>query len=461
MTEAALPAATRGGALGRVFRNAGKLLGGKAAAGLIGLVYLSLGARTLGPTDFGLLVSINFYVMLVGNFCVLQGWHTLVRYGSGDLIEKHPEDFIALWRYVARIEIGSGLVAMLIALALCAPVGARLGWPEHLMPLALLYALGIVSSTQTTAAGILNLFGRFDLLSIQQISGPVVRMIGAGIAWALDAGLDGFLLAWLAGLILEGLVQWALGLRELHRRGLLRRPATATPTREVRERHPGILRFLLTNNLDIGLTDASGRITPLAVGALLNPAAVGFYHLALRIGMVLQQPVLVIGRTVYPELAAIAARGEFGRLRRLVLRTGGIAMAAGLVVLALFAVIGPWLLRTVGGGATVTQDFNLVSSLVSDKEAGTTIKLDQFVVSTEREGSAKAEITAEDSPLRHAPHTVYDLVEAWTHPYPKEEGCFPSGSAKMDKYWCPVGRIDNAYGDRNLVCSCPPIEAFA
>jgi len=92
-----------GGALGRVFRNAGKLLGGKVAAGLIGLVYLSLGARTLGPTDFGLLVSINFYALLVGNFCVLQGWHTLVRYGSGDLMTQHPEDFVALWRYVAKI----------------------------------------------------------------------------------------------------------------------------------------------------------------------------------------------------------------------------------------------------------------------------------------------------------------------------------------------------------------------
>ena len=65
-----------------------------------------------------------------------------------------------------------------------------------------------------------------------------------------------------------------------------------------------------------------------------------------------------------------------------------------------------------------------------------------------------------DSPLRHAPHTVYDLVEDWTRPYPKEEGCFPSGSAKMDKYWCPVGRIDNAYGDRNLICSCPPPEEY-
>lgn len=65
-----------------------------------------------------------------------------------------------------------------------------------------------------------------------------------------------------------------------------------------------------------------------------------------------------------------------------------------------------------------------------------------------------------DSPLRHAPHTVYDLVEEWTRAYPRAEGCFPEGTAKMDKYWCPVGRIDNVYGDRNLVCSCPPLETY-
>ena len=66
-----------------------------------------------------------------------------------------------------------------------------------------------------------------------------------------------------------------------------------------------------------------------------------------------------------------------------------------------------------------------------------------------------------DSPLRNAPHTVYDLAEDnWTRPYSRSEGCFPEGSPKMDKYWSPVGRVDNVYGDRNLVCSCPPLEDY-
>jgi glycine cleavage system P protein (glycine dehydrogenase) len=68
----------------------------------------------------------------------------------------------------------------------------------------------------------------------------------------------------------------------------------------------------------------------------------------------------------------------------------------------------------------------------------------------------------EASPLRHAPHTVHDIADdAWARAYGRAEGCFPKGTSRTDKYWCPVGRIDNVYGDRNLVCSCPPVAEYA
>ena len=68
----------------------------------------------------------------------------------------------------------------------------------------------------------------------------------------------------------------------------------------------------------------------------------------------------------------------------------------------------------------------------------------------------------EASPLRHAPHTVHDIADdAWSRAYSRIEGCFPAGSSRTDKYWSPVGRVDNVYGDRNLVCSCPPVADYA
>ena len=70
------------------------------------------------------------------------------------------------------------------------------------------------------------------------------------------------------------------------------------------------------------------------------------------------------------------------------------------------------------------------------------------------------EWTPEDSPLRGAPHTSRAIVGDWNRPYDRQLAVFPAGY-DPDKYWPPVSRIDQAYGDRNLVCACPSPEAFA
>ncbi|MDQ3781599.1 MAG: glycine dehydrogenase (aminomethyl-transferring), partial [Actinomycetota bacterium] len=75
---------------------------------------------------------------------------------------------------------------------------------------------------------------------------------------------------------------------------------------------------------------------------------------------------------------------------------------------------------------------------------------------------AAGEWPVDDNPLRNAPHTAEDVVDdGWSHPYPRELAAYPVAALRADKYWPPVSRIDNPYGDRNLVCSCPPIEAYA
>src|SRR3546814_18371543 len=68
-------------------------------------------------------------------------------------------------------------------------------------------------------------------------------------------------------------------------------------------------------------------------------------------------------------------------------------------------------------------------------------------------------VKAEDSVLRHAPHTHHLLMGEWDRPYSKEHAFFPLNGAQTDKYWPPVGRVDNVTGDRNLVCPYPPLEA--
>ncbi|MFZ0188412.1 MAG: aminomethyl-transferring glycine dehydrogenase [Streptosporangiaceae bacterium] len=75
---------------------------------------------------------------------------------------------------------------------------------------------------------------------------------------------------------------------------------------------------------------------------------------------------------------------------------------------------------------------------------------------------ADGEFDPHDNPLKNAPHTAEMLIAGeWKHPYHQEEAAYPAGTDRRAKYWPPVRRIDQAYGDRNLVCACPPPEAFA
>ena len=71
------------------------------------------------------------------------------------------------------------------------------------------------------------------------------------------------------------------------------------------------------------------------------------------------------------------------------------------------------------------------------------------------------EIDPDNNPLKNAPHTIEDLVSEWDRPYSREQACYPAGANRVDKYWPAVGRIDNVFGDRNLVCTCPPLTDYA
>ena len=67
-----------------------------------------------------------------------------------------------------------------------------------------------------------------------------------------------------------------------------------------------------------------------------------------------------------------------------------------------------------------------------------------------------------DNVLKNAPHTSAEIVSNnWNHPYSREKAAYPLPFIGINKFWPPVGRIDNTYGDRNLFCTCPPIEAYA
>ncbi len=113
-----------------------------------------------------------------------------------------------------------------------------------------------------------------------------------------------------------------------------------------------------------------------------------------------------------------------------------------------------------------TMSFPVAGTLmIEPTESEDLAELDRFcdtmiAIRGEIEKVASGTWSADDNPLCNAPHTASALGGAWEHSYSREEAVFPAGVTPSDKYWPPVRRIDGAFGDRNLVCSCPPLDAY-
>ena len=115
-----------------------------------------------------------------------------------------------------------------------------------------------------------------------------------------------------------------------------------------------------------------------------------------------------------------------------------------------------------------TLSFPVAGTLmVEPTESEPLVELDRFcdamiAIRAEIARVERGEWPREDNPLKHAPHTAESLLKAeWPHPYSREQAAYPVAGLRRQKYWAPVGRVDNVWGDRNLFCSCVPVSDYA
>ena len=113
-----------------------------------------------------------------------------------------------------------------------------------------------------------------------------------------------------------------------------------------------------------------------------------------------------------------------------------------------------------------TMSFPVAGTLmIEPTESESKEELDRFcdamiAIREEIRAVEQGRLDKDDNPLKNAPHTALELVGEWNHAYSREQAVYPLATLIEAKYWPPVGRVDNVYGDRNLVCACPSIEAY-
>ena len=248
---------------------------------------------------------------------------------------------------MSLLELGCGFFAILIAAALIPVVGPALHWSPDAMTFALPYTLAIFSTVRSTPDGILQIAGRFDLLSAHQLINPIVRLAGSLMAFVVGGDLKWFLAVWLIASIAEGVGMWFLGVREL-KRMQLSEPLLGSSRGTVAE-NEGLLPFIVTTNVDLTLSELGPKLTPLTIGWMLGPAATGLFSLAQRASVILQQPATILGHASFAVVAKLVAAGELDRFRRSVWHSFGIALLAAVPIALLLGLFADRIIPLFGG----------------------------------------------------------------------------------------------------------------
>lgn len=339
----------RDGPLRRVYRNAGILLSGKTIAGLMDLAAFALAARALGPGQFGVLAMVMAYAQLIAGLAKFQSWQAVIHYGARCLDRDRRTDFQGLVKFTMLLDVGSAAAGALIAAAVAPLAGHWMGWDTGTVTLAMFSGLLVLTTISATPNGILRLFDRFDLLAGQSAITPGLRLFGGVIAYLSGAGLTGFVAVWFASGIIGRLALVALAWRELARQDFTHDMTWSL--RGLVKRHPGLWRFVWSSNLSASMATVVERAPPLVIGWLVGPAAVGLYEVARRLAVVIIQPVLPLGQTIYPELARLSSRDDPKAIRKLVVRAAAVAGGLALIAFAVIAAAGPYLIDWIVGHA--------------------------------------------------------------------------------------------------------------
>lgn len=315
----------------------------KGVAAIAGIATLAFAGRALGLVEFGLLVLIASYAQAASGLTKFQSWQLVIRYGGAALAQGDSPTFKRSVGFGLGLDISSGLVGMAAAMLMLPLVGPWTGITPKLIPIAMLYCLLIPAMGAAAPVGVLRALDRFDLISWQGSSYPIVRAVLAGIGWWQGWPLPAFVVIWFVTDLGGDLFMWFLAGRELKRKALLKGIRPSLSARGL----AGAWPFAIQVNVHSSLTSAWGPVARVIIGGLLGPASAALYRIASSLADSAQKPADMLGKAYYPEVVRLDLKTKHPW--RLMVRGTAMASAFGIAGVLIVLLLGQWILGTLFG----------------------------------------------------------------------------------------------------------------
>ena len=331
----------------RVRANFWILIRGRGAAAIMAFAATVLMARSLGPAEFGLVVLMHTYVMLIRALLDFGTVDAIVRYGipAHDAADSHALG--GLIKVCRRIDKQACLTATLLALILAPFAGPAMGMDTKHVMLLMAYSVVLLTTGTGSAAGILRLYDRFDILGRQMTIAPTIRFLGVAIAWGLGAPIEIFVAIWGAAYATENvylLWQAKHKYRVQIKQALIGVSFKGASLNDFN----GLRHFLWVTYWQSNLDVLPKHITTLLVGYLLGPAEAGLLRLAREIASALSRPALLIRQVVFVDLTRAWHVGS-AAFDIIAYRTALLGGALGLAFVLISYFFGEYLLANLVG----------------------------------------------------------------------------------------------------------------
>jgi O-antigen/teichoic acid export membrane protein len=287
--------------MNRALGNFGKILRGRTLAAICGVLGTALMAHALPVEQFGLVILLHTYIMVIKGFLNFRSFEAIVRYGIPLQDAGDEPRLKSMLRSTMLLDFASSAVATMVGVAIVPLAGGFLHWDAQLSSWATLYALVLLSTPINTGSGVLRLYDRFDALGIQYTIGPLLRLVLVTVAWLKNAPMLVFILIWGFSFCVGNLYMIARGLVEL-RRNLSSPLWQGFHWGDVREQGREFWSFIGVVYWQTSVDLLPKHLSTLLVGSLLGPAAAGLFRLARDVSTVLNQPAMMIREVLFPDL---------------------------------------------------------------------------------------------------------------------------------------------------------------
>lgn len=331
----------------RVARNAGLVFSGKTVGSISALAYLAIAAHALGASEFGIIVLIHSYMVLLTRLISFKSFQSIVKYGADSLQRNDQHAFQCLIKFTLCLDFASACLGVAVGIIVMQLFGSELNIPANATDLASLYCLLVLLNINATPSGILRLFDRFDLIAWYSPVEPVSRLLGVVVASSLNAPWEVYLAVWFAARVLGSLVLMLMAWQELGRQRL--RQAFTWQLTDLTESHPGIWSFSWSSNLHGTVSSIGGQLATLVVGVVLGPAGAALFRVAHEIAEVVGKAAQIFNNALYLELSRLVAASGSRGIQKIITRAGRAGLLIGGVFTALMYVGGEDLLARLFG----------------------------------------------------------------------------------------------------------------